>query len=133
MDSPSEQSKPRPSRLKRFFRVALFILVCLATLVALAITEANWRGKRAWEKFKREWEAKGERFDLASVVPPVVPDDQNFAKSQIFVGAFNMKADPKTGELIAIDPNIPDRILIRIFRSMGDAARRPRVPNPTFA
>src|ERR1043166_9224638 len=132
MDAPPEQSKPRPSRVKRFFRIALFIVVCLVTLVALAITEENWRGKRDWEKFKRESEARGERFDLASVVPPKVPDDQNFAKAPIFAGAFNVKADPKTGDLIAIDPNISDRLQIRVFSIMGDAARPPRVPNPTF-
>jgi len=34
-------------------------------------------GKRAWEKFKGEQEAKGERLDFASFVPPPVPDDQN--------------------------------------------------------
>src|SRR5690606_13061613 len=32
-----------------------------------------------WDKYKREWEAKGEQFDVASFIPPSVPDEQNFA------------------------------------------------------
>src|ERR1035437_8924181 len=46
-----------------------FILACLVTLIALFYAEENWRGKHAWEKFKREQEAKGEHFDFASIVP----------------------------------------------------------------
>ena len=61
-----------------------FILACLVTLIALFYAEENWRGKHAWEKFKREQEAKGEHFDFASIVPPPVPDDQNFAMAPIF-------------------------------------------------
>ena len=57
----------------------LFGLACLATLIALAYAEEDWRGWHAWNQFKHEWEAKGEKFDLASSVPPPVPDDQNFA------------------------------------------------------
>lgn len=67
--------------LRRF----LFGIACTATAIALSYAEENWRGKRAWEQFKREREAKGERFDLASIVPPPVPDDQNFAMAPIWV------------------------------------------------
>lgn len=67
----------------RTMRACLFVLLCLVTLVALCYVVENWRGKRAWEEFKREWEAKGERFDVASLVPPPVPDDQNFAMARL--------------------------------------------------
>jgi hypothetical protein len=67
--------------LKRTF----FGLACLATLIALFYAEEDWRGKHDWEKFKREWEAKGEHFDFASVIPPPVPDDQNFAMAPIWI------------------------------------------------
>ena len=82
----------------RILRRCLFALACLLTLVALFVTEENWRGKRAWEKFSREWEAKGEHFDLESVSPPPVPDEQNFFMAPIFAGAFSGKLDPATGE-----------------------------------
>jgi hypothetical protein len=54
-------------------------------LIALFYVEEDWRGKHDWEKFKREWEAKGEHFDYAGIVPPPVPDDQNFAMQPIWV------------------------------------------------
>ena len=75
----------------RNFKRFLFDLACFATLIALFYAEENWRGKHNWEKFKREWEAKGEHFDFASVVPPAVPDDQNFAMAPIWIES--MEAD----------------------------------------
>ncbi len=68
----------------RNFKRFLFDLACLATLIALAYAEEDWRGKHDWEQFKHEWEAKGERFDAAGVIPPSVPDDQNFAMTPVF-------------------------------------------------
>jgi hypothetical protein len=41
----------------------------------------NWRGKRAWEKCRRELTAKGAMLDWKSLVPPPVPDDQNIFKA----------------------------------------------------
>jgi hypothetical protein len=68
--------------LRRLFTWLLqwrfFVLACLATLIALFYAVENWRGRRAWINFQSEWAAKGEYFDLASVIPPTVPDDENF-------------------------------------------------------
>ena len=64
---------------RRNFKRFLFGLACLATLIALFYAEENWRGKRDWEKYKREWEAKGDKFDFADFVPPPVPDDQEIS------------------------------------------------------
>jgi hypothetical protein len=75
----------------RNFKRFLFGCACLATLIALAYAEEDWRGKHDWEKFKREWEAKGEHFDYASVVPPPVPDDQNFAMQPIWVDSIKFE------------------------------------------
>ncbi len=61
-----------------------WVLGCLVTFVALFYAVENWRGRRAWQDFKREREAKGERFDLASFVPPPVPNDQNFFETPLF-------------------------------------------------
>jgi len=68
----------------RNFKRFLFGIACLATLLALAYAEEDWRGKHDWDQFKRQWEARGERFDAASVIPPSVPDDQNFAMAPVF-------------------------------------------------
>ena len=40
-------------------RRRLFVLACLATLIGLFYAVENWRGKRAWEKCRRELEAQG--------------------------------------------------------------------------
>jgi len=70
--------------LRRF----LFALVCLATLMALFYAEEDWRGWHAWHQFKQQWEAKGEHFDLASLVPPPVPVEQNFAMTPIVFTSY---------------------------------------------
>jgi hypothetical protein len=67
----------------RNFKRFLFSLVCFITLIALFYAEEDWRGWHTWNHFKHEWEAKGEHFDLASVVPPPVPEEQNFAMTPI--------------------------------------------------
>jgi hypothetical protein len=74
----------QPRNFKRF----LFGVACFATLIALFYAEEDWRGKSEWQKFKRQWEAKGENFDRASVVPQPVPDDQNFAMSPVWIAAL---------------------------------------------
>jgi tetratricopeptide (TPR) repeat protein len=73
--------------LRRF----LIAIGILATLVAIFYTEEDWRGKRAWENYKYEWEAKGEKFDWQAFVPPSVPDDQNFFTAPVFTNMRNSK------------------------------------------
>ena len=74
--------------------IGIFVL-----LFALAAQSLKWAARSEWENWKAKWEAKGEKFDIASVVPPKVPDDQNFAKSQFFAPLFDHDADsPKFNE-----------------------------------
>jgi hypothetical protein len=72
-------------------RRTFFALACLATLIALFYAEEDWRGWHDWNKFKHEWEAKGEKFDYASIIPPRVPDDQNFAMQPIWVDSVKFE------------------------------------------
>ena len=74
----------------RWLRRVLITLAVLATLVAAFYTEEDWRGKRAWENYQHEWEAKGEKFDWQSFVPPSVPDDQNFFTAPIFTNMLSV-------------------------------------------
>ena len=71
----------------RNFKRFLFGVACLATLIALFYAEEDWRGKRDWEKYKQAEAAKGANFDWESVVPPPVPDDQNFAFSPVWIAS----------------------------------------------
>jgi hypothetical protein len=63
----------------RNFRRFLFGVACLVTLVALAYATENLRGKYAWQKHRQQCEAKGEKFAIADLMPPKVPDEKNFA------------------------------------------------------
>lgn len=64
-------------------RRCLIGLAVLLTLFALFHAEENWRGERAWRKYRAEMESKGAVFDLKALVPPPVPDDQNFAMTPL--------------------------------------------------
>jgi hypothetical protein len=70
----------------RMLQHKLFVVACLLTLVALFYAEENWRGRNAWNSFRREWEARGVQFDWASIIPPTVPDEQNFFMSPPWEG-----------------------------------------------
>lgn len=102
--------------LRRFFRLAvtdrsLFIamkrswrergriaLRCgLATCALLALSVLwhqieNWRAARTWNSFVRELESRGQQLDLDSILPPPVPDDQNFALAPIWHPIFGQKS-----------------------------------------
>ena len=80
--------QPKTKWRWHLLRWGLIGLAVLATVAAGLITEENWRGKRAWENYRRAAEARGERLDLAFVVPPPVPDDQNFFCAPIVADAL---------------------------------------------
>jgi tetratricopeptide (TPR) repeat protein len=75
---------PKTNRAWGFVRRILIAVAVLGTLVAIFFTEEDWRGKRAWESYKHEMEAKGENFDWRAFAPSAVPGDQNFFKAPIF-------------------------------------------------
>jgi hypothetical protein len=80
------------------WRRLLFALACFATLIALFYAEEDWRGWHAWNQFKHKWEAKGEKFDWQSVVPPPVPEDQNFAFSPVWIAEIRSTLGAKRAE-----------------------------------
>ncbi len=76
----SSVSPPRP-RFRRLRRVVL-ALALIGTLAAMFYAVEDWRGRAAWEKCKRELEAKGMPTDWASYVPTnAVADADNFFKA----------------------------------------------------
>ena len=95
--------------LFKHWRRMLFALACFATLIALFYAEENWRGKHEWEKFKREWEAKGEHFDMASLAPVPVLDDQNFALTSIAFTSYGQLLT-RDGKRIPYDTNFVARM-----------------------
>lgn len=66
-----------------------FAFIALLGLVGLYYFEENWRGPRAWQKYKKEREARGERFDASAFVPPTVPPSENFALTPFLAPIFD--------------------------------------------
>ena len=90
---PVSERQPFYRRIvsRRALRIYLFLLVCLVTLIALWHAEENWRGARAWNSYKRERAASGYSFDWRTVVPPRVPDEQNFTMTPFLVPLYDFE------------------------------------------
>ena len=115
--------QPKTKLRWRRLRWGLIGLAGLATLAAILVTEENWRGKRAWENYKREAEARGGRFDLASVVPPPMPDEQNFFCAPIVANTLNWNRNQNAGTLDRGDTNFVNRMDFNIYP--GDVEHSP--------
>ena len=98
----------------RILRRFLLALVWLTVLVALFYAEEDWRGWHAWQKFKHEWEAKGELFEFASFIPPRVPDDQNFAMAPIVAGTWEAQLDKDGHRVVPDNTNVVNRLEMTI-------------------
>jgi len=85
-------------RTRPWVRPMGFILVSLATLVALVVAAENYRTGKAWENYKSAARARGEKLTLAELAPPMVPDDQNFAMTPLLKPLFT---DPAYGGELA--------------------------------
>jgi hypothetical protein len=110
MISTTPESRVGRDRLRAWRRV-VFLFVCFATLVALFYTEETVRGKRAWEKCRRELEAKGARLNWALYIPPPVPDEQNIFKapkmSEWFVKETSAQGQDQSSKALKAQPFSP--------------------------
>jgi len=98
------------------------VLGCLVTVVALFYAVEDWRGRRAWQDFKREQEVKGERLDLASFIPPQVPNDQNFFATPLWEDMHFVKTN---GAVIWRDTNWGNHVVFDIFGPNGKDSPSP--------
>lgn len=81
-------------------RILGFILISVAiliTLTGLFYAEENWRGKRAWENYRHQAEARGVELDFHKITPPPVPDDQNFAMTPFLAPMLDFNPRPFAG------------------------------------
>jgi hypothetical protein len=79
--------------------------VVLVTLGFLVLAFENYRGRRAWDRYRAETEARGERVDLKAFLPAEVPDAQNFAATPLLAPMFSGRYDPATGHIAYTDSN----------------------------
>jgi len=94
--------------MKKFLRRLGWTVLTLIILVLVFVGEENWRGKHAWEKYRHERETMGDSFELSAIVPPPVPDADNFAAIPAFVELF-----PKPPEHPRLDAaKLPDCVAV---------------------
>jgi hypothetical protein len=96
----------------RNLRWLLFGGGCVVGLVALFYAEEDLRGWLTWTLSKRAWEAKGDRFTLVGVVPPRVPDEENFALTPIVFTSYG-KILTREGKPIPEDQR-DDQFVVRM-------------------
>jgi hypothetical protein len=77
-----------PSSRFRILRRCVFGLIALVTLVVLFYAEEKFRGKHAWNRYRKSAEARGVQLDFAALVPPPIPDEQNGAMTPLIQSWF---------------------------------------------
>jgi hypothetical protein len=105
---------PTNSPKRRLGGRIIFWLACLALLAVFVGLVLNRSSKKEWEAYKRQWEARGERFDLASFVPPAVPDDRNFALAPVVAGSYAKYLDKNGHKISPPNTNIVDRLSLEL-------------------
>jgi hypothetical protein len=110
---------------RRNLKKSIFGCACFATLVALFYAEEDWRGKHDWEKYKHEWEARGEKFDFADFVPPPIPDDRNFALTPVVFTSYGqmLMRDGKPIPFDKRDPNFVNRLKMDIAKNYEESPK----------
>src|SRR5205809_2909324 len=92
----------------RGLRRVLIVLAWAATLIAVFYAEENWRGRSAWNKCRRELEARGEQLDFKVFIPKPVPDEQNFAATPFIQSWFAKQSNISWGdEFSRAEPMVP--------------------------
>jgi hypothetical protein len=68
---------------------AVLVFAWLVTSVALIYGIENWRGRRAWKRYERELQARGEQLDLRDFIPKPVAAEENFAATPFVQSWFS--------------------------------------------
>jgi hypothetical protein len=77
--------------------------VALLLLAALFYNEEKWRGLRAWRQLESDFASRRQPLVTKLVVPPAVPDAENFGASAIFKPLFEYRIDGEAGVAWADD------------------------------
>jgi hypothetical protein len=94
----------------RSFKRLLLGLACLGGLIVLIYAVEDIRGWLAWGQFKAQWGAKGEKFDLAAFIPPMIPDDRNFAMTPVVSTTYSQILDRNGHRVSPPDTNVVNRL-----------------------
>jgi hypothetical protein len=116
--SPDKRSRfPFFRRVFRalFGRKGLFVLIALVTFVALFYAEENFRGKRAWERYRKEAEARGAVLDFIATVPPEIPAAENAANTRFIQSWFAVGRGSETNPLAQVYSNLWPRTFEKVY------------------
>ena len=86
-------------------------------LIPFFYAEENWRGHRAWDNYRHELEAQGEKLDFADYIPPRVPDEKNFAFAPVVMTTWNWLLDTNGHKLPKENTNVVKRLDLNLFRT----------------
>jgi len=70
----------------RLLQHKLLIVAGIITLIAAFYAVENWRGRKAWNSFQREWEAQGVPFTIEKIIPPPVAPEENMYEAEPWIG-----------------------------------------------
>lgn len=73
-----KKNLPRHPVLRKLARWILFGLISLVTLIVFAYSALSLWGRREWANAQAELRAKGEKLSLVELMPPAIPDSENF-------------------------------------------------------
>lgn len=111
------------------FRWGIFLVI----FVALFYVEENWRGKRAWERYKREQKSKGRILDIGSRPRITVPDEDNFFQAPGMANLFLTTASSAQGRMV-VPAGIPEFRLNRLLKVVVEIVPfRTHEPEPANA
>jgi hypothetical protein len=112
------------------------VLVSFVTVVILIFfvlglcAEENWRAKRKLSRCENELKARGENLDLASFIPPPVPDAENFAMASLLAPVFKATGeetaqktkprDPALEHLVKVNVNVLMKAELKRAGGLGD-------------
>ena len=74
--------------MKKGARWTVGIVLGFALLITFLWQNENRRGKRLWEETCARLRAAGEPVELADIIPPMIPDEENVAAAPIFAEVF---------------------------------------------
>jgi len=85
MTSPAA---PHPLRWLRRLVLAIVALLLLGIIVAYFVVDFS--GRAAWDRVQKELTAKGESLTVSGLVPPPVPDEQNFFADPLWAEFYDL-------------------------------------------
>ncbi len=123
--------KPKRSLLVRLAFILAATVAILIVLTAGAWLVENARGRAAWHRYLEQVEARGEKLDVASLIPQPVADSNNFASTPLLLSLFpNGKGDDAAGARPRRKTGSDEtRALTSPFASPGRGAEEPAMGN----